>query len=193
MYIGVGEILDAATIIIHENTTHLIRPTTQYICYIRSINAEPISKTKFGNLYNIEDVVYDGPYLLYDVSTIATLFDLGLITHDYTIGEETLSKWYLLNELIQLPFDVSEDVLDYIYEDAQKYDENSYDINTLLFLADNKAVLRWLLKKGAKFQIVNGWGNSMEILLQKNNKELIKEALNYKDALDLEVLKNYEI
>lgn len=178
MYQTVGIIVDNKHIFVPTRHNDIIEEDVDKIALIKSIKS---NHKKFDEKYLrldnvlirsgetllISDVEYD-ELNLYSKETIATLLDLGLISHTYQPEFDDTKDW-LLSHLIQYEKDLPEDMLVYILKDNPEY-----DIEGWLTLAKNLNIAKWLRKNGASLEKVRGYGCAKDWWEIKGLKNLIE-------------------
>lgn len=190
MYVAIGKIM-GNEILINNNALFFVDDTTYNIVLVRKINGNG-TRVRDGYIYSVSDVEFDEELNFYDINTIKTLLDLGLLKHDYEYENGDIYKWFLLSELLQLSREIPEEIYEIVYQDGMLIDSNGYDLSALLSLVKNVNALKWILNKGISFKNVPGWGNSLENILSsammENNSPIIDEICNYPELLDVEYL-----
>lgn len=190
MYVAVGKIM-GNEILINNNALFFVEDNTYNIVLVRKINGEGV-KVRDGYIYSVSDVEFDNEIEFYDLNTFKTLFDLGLLRHDYEYENGDIYKWFLLTELVQLRRCISEEIYEFVYQNGLLLDKDSYDLYAILSLVKNIVALKWILNKNICFKNVAGWGSSLEnilfdVMLEKESV-IIDEICNYPELLDIEYL-----
>lgn len=129
--------------------------------YIKNIKKDPVGKMRFGDYYNYKDIeIIGNPENLYTENTIKTLFDMGLISHEYDEEHPVCHDW-LLGELVQNDNESNFGALTAVYENCKEL-YNNEKLTALVSLASNPKALEWLFNNGAKLASVSGYGNPVE-------------------------------
>lgn len=160
-------------IILFRNTNDIIEERFDSVAIVEFQN-----KNLFDNYYDFDPLSYKIPleaskYVketktmpLYTKDTFKFLLENGYISHDY---DETRGRNWLLSHLIQFKRDLPEDLLDYVYETG------NYNVAGYLTLVENLNTAKWLYKKGASLDIVQGYGISPKYCWEiKGKKKLIE-------------------
>lgn len=190
MYVAVGKIM-GNEILINNNALFFVEDNTYNIVLVKKINGDGV-RVRDGYIYSVSDVEFDEEIEFYNLNTFKTLFDLGLLRHDYEYENGDIYKWFLLTELVQLSKDISEEIYEFVYQDGLSIDNESYDLFAILSLVKNVSALKWILDKNICFKKVLGWGNSLENILSgvmyENESAVIDEICNHPELLDIEYL-----
>lgn len=125
-----------------------------------------------------------------DINLWQCLLANKIATHNLILCGNTICKDFLFSELIQSPYDVPENILDFIYSDGISHGCYKH-IDRIMGLCRNKSSLEWFLQRGYKFHHVYGRGESTMEHYIYDGGQFLPLIMDYPESIDRRFCKKH--